>query len=184
MAFFHIDQANFTSQVFWLLNLTFSNLNFIGSCKTYYRTITATTAPYCNGFFMRILNYQMSAINYVLLSNDICKDVKRVIIDKESMILSGSSVSSTNNTDHHDITEILLKMALNTIKKIVRFVFFVILIDKRAKWSKYGYHPQFSVYCKFNFDVFLSITTDMFNLSKTLSGPFLVHDLSTGLYLD
>jgi hypothetical protein len=39
----------------------------------------------------------------------------------------------------------------------VRFVFFVILIDKRAKWSKYGYHPQFSVYCKFNFDVFLSI---------------------------
>jgi hypothetical protein len=32
--------------------------------------------------FMRILNYQMSAINYVLLSNDICKGVKRVIIDK------------------------------------------------------------------------------------------------------
>ena len=31
---------------------------------------------------MRILNYQMSAINYVLLSNDICKGVKRVVIDK------------------------------------------------------------------------------------------------------
>jgi hypothetical protein len=31
---------------------------------------------------MRILNYQMSVINYVLLSNDICKGVKRVIIDK------------------------------------------------------------------------------------------------------
>jgi hypothetical protein len=31
---------------------------------------------------MRILNYQMSAINYVLLSKDICKGVKRVIIDK------------------------------------------------------------------------------------------------------
>ena len=29
---------------------------------------------------MRILNYQMSAINYVLLSKDICKGVKRVII--------------------------------------------------------------------------------------------------------
>ena len=54
----------------------------IGSCKSYYRTITATTAPYCSGFFMRILNYQMSAINYVLLSKDICKGVKRVIIDK------------------------------------------------------------------------------------------------------
>jgi hypothetical protein len=54
----------------------------LGSCKSYYRTITATTAPYCNRFFMRILNYQMSAINYVLLSKDICKGVKRVIIDK------------------------------------------------------------------------------------------------------
>jgi ribosome-binding ATPase YchF (GTP1/OBG family) len=27
-----------------------------------------------------------------------------------------SPVSSTNKTDHHDITEILLKMALSTIK--------------------------------------------------------------------
>ena len=29
----------------------------------------------------------------------------------------GPPVSSTNKTDHHDITEILLKMALNTIKQ-------------------------------------------------------------------
>jgi hypothetical protein len=28
----------------------------------------------------------------------------------------GAWVSSTNKTDHHDITEILLKVALNTIK--------------------------------------------------------------------
>jgi hypothetical protein len=30
---------------------------------------------------------------------------------------AGTSVSSTNKTDHHDITEIVLKMALNTIHK-------------------------------------------------------------------
>jgi hypothetical protein len=30
-----------------------------------------------------------------------------------------SPVSSTNKTDHHDITEILLKVALNTIKLTV-----------------------------------------------------------------
>jgi hypothetical protein len=29
----------------------------------------------------------------------------------------GAPVSSTNKTDHHDITEILLKVALNTIKQ-------------------------------------------------------------------
>jgi hypothetical protein len=31
------------------------------------------------------------------------------------MVFSGSSVSSTNKTDHHDTNEILLKVALNTI---------------------------------------------------------------------
>ena len=30
---------------------------------------------------------------------------------------AGTSVSSTNKTNHHDITEILLKVALNTIKQ-------------------------------------------------------------------
>jgi hypothetical protein len=31
----------------------------------------------------------------------------------------GSPVSSTNKSDHHDMTEILLKVGLNTIKQIV-----------------------------------------------------------------
>jgi hypothetical protein len=32
-----------------------------------------------------------------------------------SVVFSGFSVSSTNKTDRHDIAEILLKVALNTI---------------------------------------------------------------------
>ena len=32
-----------------------------------------------------------------------------------SVVLSGTLVSSTNKTEHHDITEILLKVALSTI---------------------------------------------------------------------
>jgi len=34
----------------------------------------------------------------------------------------GTPVSSTNKTDHHDITEILLKVALNTIKLIKKLL--------------------------------------------------------------
>jgi hypothetical protein len=34
-----------------------------------------------------------------------------------SHFFPGPPVSSTNKTDRHDITEILLKMALNTIKQ-------------------------------------------------------------------
>jgi hypothetical protein len=36
------------------------------------------------------------------------------------VVFSGSSGFSTNKTDHHDITEILLKVALNTIKQTTK----------------------------------------------------------------
>jgi hypothetical protein len=36
-------------------------------------------------------------------------------LQKVSGFFSGTPVSSTNETDHHDITKILLKVALNTI---------------------------------------------------------------------
>jgi hypothetical protein len=35
---------------------------------------------------------------------------------------AGSPVSSTNKTDHHDITEILLKVALNTTTLTLLFI--------------------------------------------------------------
>jgi hypothetical protein len=50
---------------------------------------------------MRILNYQMSAINYVLLSKDICKGVKRVIIDKGGIFAF--------NSDH-----VIIQIVFNT----------------------------------------------------------------------
>jgi hypothetical protein len=34
-----------------------------------------------------------------------------------SVVFSGPPVSPTNKTDDHDVTEILLKVALNTIKQ-------------------------------------------------------------------
>jgi hypothetical protein len=37
------------------------------------------------------------------------------VISGRSVDFSGTPVSSTNKTDHHDMTEILLKVALNTI---------------------------------------------------------------------
>ena len=41
----------------------------------------------------------------------------------------GIPVSSTNKTDHHDITEILLKVALNTISSLNYLVIIDILVD-------------------------------------------------------
>ena len=44
----------------------------------------------------------------------------------------GTSVSSTNKTDHQDITEILLKVALNTIRQTVfkRCCYYRYIVDK------------------------------------------------------
>ena len=42
-----------------------------------------------------------------------------------SVVFSGYPVSSTNNTDRHDITEILLKVALNTINHKPLFCVFI-----------------------------------------------------------
>ena len=39
------------------------------------------------------------------------------LCDKVSVTCDMSVVFSTNKTDHHDIAEILLKLALNTIKQ-------------------------------------------------------------------
>jgi hypothetical protein len=39
---------------------------------------------------------------------------------KKAWFSPGTSVSSTNKTDHHDIAEIVLKVALNTITLTVK----------------------------------------------------------------
>jgi hypothetical protein len=53
----------------------------------------------------------------------------KVLCDKVCQLLAtgqwfspGTSVSSTNKTDHQDITEILLKVALNTINQTITSV--------------------------------------------------------------
>jgi len=40
-----------------------------------------------------------------------------VTCNRSVIFFSGTPVSSTNKTDHHNITEILLKVALNTINQ-------------------------------------------------------------------
>jgi hypothetical protein len=45
----------------------------------------------------------------------------------------GPPLSSTNKTDHHDITEILLKVVLNTIKQTNKTIFFFLIIFHSKK---------------------------------------------------
>jgi hypothetical protein len=54
-------------------------------------------------------------------------------------------ISSTNKTDHHDITEILLKVALNTIKQTNKKTLFLLLCFKNQYFAgniSFYYHVQ------------------------------------------
>ena len=52
-----------------------------------------------------------------------------------SVVFPGTPVSSTNTTDLHDIAEILLKVALNTITQPLR-------------WEPLSHNPSFTTNCK------------------------------------
>ena len=54
--------------------------------------------------------------------------IKLVSYLRQVWFSSGTPVSSTNKTDHHDITEILLKVALNTIT-----------LSPTLKWNRLKY---------------------------------------------
>jgi hypothetical protein len=84
----------------------------IDSFKLNYHTITTTTAPLTT---LGLINYSMNKIFLIALKGNL------IFLDKfsRSHVYPATSestpVSSTNKTDHHDATEILLKVALNTI---------------------------------------------------------------------
>ena len=53
----------------------------------------------------------------------------------------GPSVSSTNKTDRHDIIEILLKVALNTIKQTTKHIY---ICDATSEKGPYGWRHHYA----------------------------------------
>jgi hypothetical protein len=54
------------------------------------------------------------------------------------MVSAGTPVSSTNKTDHHDITEILLKVGLNTLNQTKPYVRMVVGFSWKVKLWVYN----------------------------------------------
>ena len=79
-------------------------------------------------FYIQFIHHgrQQSLIGHVLKSiYTLYKEGKR--------FSPGTLVSSTNKTGRHDITEILLKVALNTINQIKKVTSFTPLTSKHCK---------------------------------------------------
>ena len=56
-------------------------------------------------------------------------------ISDRTVVFSGYSGFFTNNTDHHDMTEILLKVALNTIKQTNKQTYDWRDKTRQSKWN-------------------------------------------------
>jgi hypothetical protein len=79
----------------------------IGSCKSNYHTIMTTTAP-----FLNMKTHRTWTLFIVSMYNE--SSQWRAT---DRWFSPGTPVSATNETEHHDIAEILLKVPLNTIKQ-------------------------------------------------------------------
>jgi hypothetical protein len=96
---------------FELTTLLVIGTDSIGSCKSNYHMITASSS-------VKVKECETSAIRgkdfnrWGVLNTALCDKVCQWLATGRSFS-QGTSVSSTYKTDHHDITEILLKVALN-----------------------------------------------------------------------
>jgi hypothetical protein len=83
-----------------------------------------------------------------------------------------STVSSTNKTDHHDITEILLKMALNTITLTLThiniYIYFYIVII--IIWNRRGHECSLIWKLSANFTLIQCIKIVSIFLGLDMSG--------------
>jgi hypothetical protein len=81
--------------------------------------------PSCAGFFTRIVNDQKSAIDYILLSKIMCKNVDSVFIDE--------SGKYDLHSDH-----VILSIQINDVPKVFTFIFRGYAIICKKKSSYYG----------------------------------------------
>jgi hypothetical protein len=81
----------------------------------------------------------LTSIHLLFTTYDTCIYIKITLFNKVCQWLAagqwfstGTPVSSTNKTDCHDITEIMLKVAL---KKNTRTLSLILLLNPRIEWS-------------------------------------------------
>jgi hypothetical protein len=75
---------------------------------------------FCINYLCTISEFESQSLRGVL-DGALCDKLYQRIVAGRWFFL-GTAVSSTNKTDRHDITEILLKVALNTKTPIPSFV--------------------------------------------------------------
>ena len=118
--FYHIMFYTSPWSKFELTTSMVIDTDYIGSCKSNYYTITATTAPTCT---RSIFCNQQKQIEYFVLHDFIGNVAWN---RKTARFLS--SIVCTTKTGRHDIAEILLKVALITKTQSINQSFVCIVV--------------------------------------------------------
>ena len=92
------------------------------------------------------------------------------LCDKVCQWLPGPLVSFTNKADRHDVTGILLKVALNTIKQTKKSIFYNVFEDLFLFFSGMFQFLTINNIC-INIILYFSIDTDVNNQTTTYNVP-------------
>ena len=93
-----------------------------------YLTTHISLSPVRSGFAPGFVNYKKGALDLAAASDKVYQ-----LLAHGRWFSPGTLASSTTKTGHHDITEILLKVALNTIKQTKVKVVHVKKIKKKFR---------------------------------------------------
>ena len=78
----------------------------------------------CNQCLSSLSLWVRIPVGWCILDAKLCDNVRQLLVTGR-WFSSATSVSSSNKTDRHDLTEILLKVALNTILTTINFLFII-----------------------------------------------------------
>jgi hypothetical protein len=67
-----------------------------------------------------------------VLDTTLCDKVSQWLVTGQ-WFSSDTPISATNKTNRHDMTEVLLKVALNTIIPIIQIIFFALVLFSSSK---------------------------------------------------
>jgi len=130
-----------------VLNTTLSNISVVGRGKGPSWSCSYTSWIYnylCNQRLSLSTLWVRTPLNRGVLDTTLCDNVCHWLA-ADRLFSPGTPVSSTNKTDRHDINEILLNMALNTITIIP--ISFKVVYFKHAMFQQIWYWLSVSKLC-------------------------------------
>ena len=130
-----------------MLNTTLSNISVVGRGKGPSWSCSYTSWIYnylCNQHLSLSTLWVRTPLNRGVLDTTLCDNVCHWLA-ADRLFSPGTPVSSTNKTDRHDINEILLNMALNTITIIP--ISFKVVYFKHAMFQQIWYWLSVSKLC-------------------------------------